>query len=79
MLDEEDIATQFLPLLKDLATDRIVNVRICVAKLLASHLKNKSKDMFYLGPISTNSLFVEVVETIKKDKNTEIIEELEED
>ena len=35
--------------------------------------------MFYLGPISTNSLFVEVVETIKKDKNTEIIEELEED
>ena len=53
LLEMEDLASKFFLQLKWLATDKTINVRICVAKLLATHLRNKSTFSFNKGGLST--------------------------
>jgi hypothetical protein len=57
----------FLKILEELSHDRIVNVRIAVARVVSRYISEKGKAIIKKGPLQNNAIFQSLTETLRKD------------
>lgn len=67
----------FLKQLEELATDKVVNVRIAVAKVVRSCISQKSTMAYDSEDISSNTTIQTIAETLRKDTSDEVKEMFE--